>query len=323
MKTHSIFICLLACLACTSVCGQGAPKKALGTLRSIRAAETAVKLNLPRPAGIALPAARVAEKSAQFGKQYQNAAAALQTAQAKVSAPVELTANAKPRVVLGAGNTAVGPIAKRKMDVTVKQRQVDEVLYNWGEMLARNQTSAAAPQLALEGDNVVLTLSRKEAVIHPDRSTAQTVITPVEIGANASALKAATDPYQPNILTAIFKETPEYAAQFTYLHENFIRSLDEFEAASDALHTLLPSRGSLKNLRPGQTAQNQTIRQNHLYSAANLAVDAMNLLQFMDLHRDVFAPSLQSYTEVMHLHNSRGTHIPATFQTFWKAQISI
>lgn len=323
MKTHTLFICLLACSASASVYGQGAPKNALGALRSIRAAESAVKLNLSRPAGIALPSARVAEKSAQFGKQYQNATAALQTAQAKVSAPIELPANAKPRVVLGGGNAAVGPIAKRKVDVTVKQRQVDEVLYNWGEMLARNQTNAAAPQLSLEGDEVILTLKRKQAAIRPDQVPGETVITPVEIGVNASALKSATDPFQPNIITAIFKEEPEYAAQFTYLHENFTRSLAEFEAASDALHTLLPSKGSLKNLRPGQAAQNKTIRQNHTYAAANLAVDAMNLLQFMDLHREIFAPSLQSYTEVMHLHNSGGAHIPATFQNFWKTQISI
>lgn len=322
MKTHSLLICLLACSAVATVYGQGTPKNALGVLKSIRAAESAVKLNLSRPAGIAFPAARVAEKSAQFGKQYQNAAAALQTAKAKAASPVELTAPAKPRVVLGE-TVSVGPIAKRKADVAIKQHQVDDTLYKWGEMLAKNQTGTSAPQLSLEGDEVILTLNHKQAAIRPDNPSGKTVITPVEIGVNASTLKSATAPFQPNIITSVFKETPEYAAQFTYLHENFLRSLAEFEAATDALHTLLPAKGSWKNWKPSQAEQNRLIRQNYTYAAANLAVDSINLLQFMDLHHEVFAPSLQSYTEIMRLHNASGAATPATFQNFWKAQISI
>ncbi len=323
MKISRFFILLASAhLALPSAAQVKSLTKADAALKSIRSAQSVVQLKAFKPAGITFSAGRLARESAAFAKQYQEANAALQNAKIKRGAPIELTYNAKPAPA--SATTSVGSATKRKVDLAVKQHQADEVLYNWGEMMAKNKPAAETPQLSSENGNVILTLRTKKAVIQNGPNTGpETVITPVEIGVNADVLKSATEAYSSDMLTSVFQQTPENAAQFIYLRENFIRSQARFEAAADAVHSLLPSKGSWKNWKPSQIRQNQLIRQNYTNSAANLAVDAINLLQFMDLHREIFSSGLQSYAEIMHLHNASGAQIPATFQTFWKGRPAI
>lgn len=323
MRISHLFILLLtAQLAVPGAAQVPGIKKIDSAVKSIRRAEGVVKLKLPNVTGITLSSREMARQSALFEKQYKKATADLEAAQKALSAPIELTYNKKP-IVIGQ-TTPLAPAVTQKVTVSAKQHQIDDTLYNWGEMLAKNNTTTSAPQLWFENESVILTLKPNRAIIGeiPDMGI-ETVITPLEIGVNATTLKSVTETYSQEMVTAIFQQNLEQAALFTYLHENFIQSLAQFDAAADAVHTLLPSKASWRNLKPGQSAQNQLIRQNYTHAAANLAIDTINLLQFMDLQREVFAPALQSYTEIMRLHNTSGAKIPATFQTFWKGQISI
>ena len=314
MKTSKILFFLLA--ACAAVPASAQKWKAgEGALQAIRTAQTAVRLNVTALPGN-LSATRAAAQSAAFRSQYTQALQAVKDAARSAAAPVELTYKAKRPVEIG--GQGIGPVARRKMAVTAKQR------HDWGKTLADNQALGLknAPRVARENDAPVLIHNKNKAFIRSQKADAgETVITPVEIGVNAATLKSATEGLTPDMLTAVFNQTPEHAAGFFYLHEQFTQSLAKFEASADALHTLAATT-SLKERMFGPSEQTVLIRQNYGNAAANLAEDAINLLKFMELHPDVFSASLKSYREIMRLHNVN-SHTPATFQTFWKNPVSI
>lgn len=319
MKTSKILFLLLA--ACTAVSASAQKWKAgEGTLQAIRTAKTAVRLNVTALPGN-MSATRAAAQTAAFRSRYAQAMQAVKEATRQVAAPVELTYKAKTPVTIG--GQGIGPAAKRKLAVTAKQRQMEEVLYDWGKNLADNQALGLknAPRVVKENDTPVLIHHKNKAFIRSQKAEAgETVITPVEIGVNAVTLKAATEGLTP-MLTAVFNQTPEHAAGFFYLHEQFTQSLAQFEASADALNTLAAT-STLKERVFGPSEQTVLIRQNYANAAANLAEDAINLLQFMELHPKAFSSPLESYREIMRLHNVN-SHTPATFQTFWKSQVTI
>lgn len=297
-------------------------KSGTKALQTIRNGAAPVALKLPRVSGAAATPARLAAQSATFRVQYLQASRAVELAAKNITKPVELTYENKP-IVIGTPAAGISPVDKRKVALTMAKRQQEQVLYNWGKSLADANALGyrTAPQITAENETVLLTINRNTAVIHPGQAAGnETVITPVEIGINAQALQAATDAFTPTTLTAVFAEDPALLAGFFYLHENFMESMAQFDAAAQARHTI--PTGGLKNWLKGKSAQTKLINNNHLHTAANLAADTASLLKFMSQHEEVFSPALESYKKIMRLHNAN-SNTPSVFQNFWNQLTSI
>lgn len=317
MKTNKLILTILA--FCVSAAGFAQGLKHLKSLKNIRMGAAPIQIKTLRTP-------RLSAGPAHFQTRYSEALKTLETATRNAAAPVELTYTKQPVVIGAPTSPKIGTITRQKMALTQAQKQVDRVLYDWGESLARTNLSGYKTAPSVTGQpngEAVLILNGNTAFIRTTPAKeGETVITPAEIGINADALNAAAAPLTREMLAAVWKESPEKIAQFVYLQQNFTESWEEFKAAADALHTLAPGKKPLEWLT-GPSAQTQLVRQNYNYAAANLGASSAELLKFMSLQADEICTSaLESYRSIMRLHN-QNSHTPDVFQTFWERPVSI
>lgn len=215
---------------------------------------------------------------------------------------------------------ALTPKVERCMTIRYIQQQMDDALYSWGKMVADRRFKGARrePYLEWVNFNAVLSVNGNKAVISlSSKGKNETVFTPSEIGVNANALQTAAAPLTPDVLLTIYNQTPDIAAEFFYLYQNFTEALEKFKASAQAADKLLATKISWETWLNDKSQQNSILRQNYEFAAANLALHTVNLLQFMAHQpQGLFAASLQVYQTIMK-QNNQGKIRPSQFPEFW------
>ena len=211
-------------------------------------------------------------------------------------------------------------IVQNQLQVTRLKQHLNGILYHWGEALDRahllgyplktevNSQGTQAATLSLNGRTVLI----------QDTPGKETTVYPEEIYTNATTVKALMEAYD-HLPEIVSQQNPENIAGWVYLRTNFSNALEEFEAAKEAFTSLQKRHGlfaGVQNYHARHTEKGITIVRNYNYAAANLSLYSAKMLQFISAHKDIFPRAIESYKQIMQLHNENsGT--PQHFQQFW------
>lgn len=275
------------------------------TIQAIRGGKAAVEV-LPTIHVLPASQAVVTNSSARFLSQYTHHLSRIEQLK-PLARPVELTPSAVKTpdinsLTKGAEGFSSGKHSALQAQVELKMQnfQKTSILYSWGRFLVQNGAVSAVTPSKITEELGVVTLKANNQLfwIESPLSTDTKNLSPLEIFTYTSSLQKVLSVLPVETLEIFWAQTPEKLAVFTYLRENFEAAFSELEAANDAFLSIKPTRNWLFQ----ESKQTRLVRQNYQISAANAALTAGQLLQFMASEENaVFSRTFAAKTHNMTL----------------------
>ena len=310
-------------ICCFALPGAAQKWKVLpSTIQAIRGGKAAVEV-LP-VTHITIPASQaiMANSSARFLSQYTHHLSRIEQLK-PLARPVELTPSTVKTpdissLTKGAEGFSSGEHSALQAQVELKMQnfQKTSILYSWGRFLVQNgAVSAVTPSKITEELGVVMLKANNQLFwIEPPLSIDTKNLSPLEIFTYTSSLQKVLSILPVETLEIFWAQTPEKLAIFTYLRENFEAAFSELEAANDAFLSIKPTRNWLFQ----ESKQTRLVRQNYQISAANAALTAGQLLQFMASEENaVFSRTFAAYRQL----SAAKTHnmtLSGKFNQIWR-----
>lgn len=214
--------------------------------------------------------------------------------------------------------TGKNTILQLQVELKMQKFQRGSILYSWGRFLMQSRVIPAVTpsKIVEEKGAIILETNNQLFRIASPLSTDTENLSPLEIFTHTSSLYKVLSALPERALENFWAETPENLAIFTYLRENFEAAFIELEAAHTAFLSINPTRNWLFQ----ESKQTRLVRQNYQISAANAALTAGQLLQFMSSEENaIFSRTFAIYHQLSAT-NAQELNLSGKFNQIWRKE---